>query len=181
MKHTAALSGASPGVDKITQRNVETIAAIEQAAISHRTFGEKIADSFAHIIGSWRFIIFQSILLGLWIILNVTAWIFHWDPYPFILLNLFLSFQSAYTGPILLMSQNRQSRLAERRNHLDLQINILSEQENTEMIHMLRLLCEKNGIALSKDPSVTVLEQPTEPETLLRQIEKTVERTEKGH
>src|SRR5690348_15429834 len=59
------------------------------------TIGQKIADTVASNMGSWRFIIIQSTILFLWVVANVTAWVFHWDPYPFILLNLALSFQAA--------------------------------------------------------------------------------------
>ena len=162
-------------VDQLTQRNVEIVAQMEKASIEQRTPGERVADGFASLLGSWRFIIIQSIVLAFWMTLNVIGWVKHWDPYPFVLLNLALSFQSAYTGPILLMSQNRQNRITERRSHLDLQINLLSEQENTEMLHLLRLLCEKNGIDLPRDPKVAVLEQTTEPTVLLDQITKAVE------
>ena len=62
-------------------------------------------------IGSWRFLIIQSVFLTFWIVLNAIAFIQHWDPYPFILLNLMLSFQAAYTGPILLIATNRQSQV----------------------------------------------------------------------
>ena len=71
-------------------------------------FGERLADRLAAIMGSWRFILLQTVALVSWVIWNVEANSF--DPYPFILLNLALSFQAAYTGPILLMSANRQAR-----------------------------------------------------------------------
>src|SRR5713101_7684290 len=73
------------------------------------TLGQHVADVIAATVGSWRFIIIQSILLAAWLILNVVGWINHWDPYPFILLNLALSFQAAYSAPIIMMSQNRAS------------------------------------------------------------------------
>lgn len=76
---------------------------------NRKSFGNKIADGFAKAVGSWSFIIGQSIILIIWIILNITAYIKHWDPYPFILLNLALSFQAAYAAPIIMMSQNRQA------------------------------------------------------------------------
>ncbi|MBV9902979.1 MAG: DUF1003 domain-containing protein, partial [Alphaproteobacteria bacterium] len=72
------------------------------------TMGQKIADAVASNMGSWRFIIIQSTILFFWVVANVTAFIFHWDPYPFILLNLALSFQAAYAAPFIMMSQNRQ-------------------------------------------------------------------------
>src|SRR6266705_1313324 len=73
------------------------------------TPGAKLADGVAEIVGSWRFIIIQSVLLGIWITLNMIAFVNNWDPYPFILLNLVLSFQAAYAAPIIMMSQNRQA------------------------------------------------------------------------
>src|SRR5207247_7432952 len=89
-------------------------------------------------------------LLLVWLVLNLVGWFYHWDPYPFILLNLALSFQAAYASPIIMMSQNRQAKLDERRNRLDLQINLLAEQENTEMLKLLRLLCKKSGIRVDE-------------------------------
>ena len=79
-----------------------------------RTFGERLADGVTAAVGSWPFIATQSVLLGLWIFANavlVRDWLGGepFDPYPFILLNLVLSFQAAYTGPVVMMSQNRQS------------------------------------------------------------------------
>jgi uncharacterized membrane protein len=73
------------------------------------TRGQRIADTVAATIGSWTFIIIQSIILTIWILLNLVAWMEHWDPYPFILLNLALSFQAAYAAPFILISQNRQA------------------------------------------------------------------------
>jgi uncharacterized membrane protein len=76
---------------------------------------QRLADRFAQIIGSWRFIIIQSAMLAVWITLNITAYVYRWDPYPFILLNLATSFQAAYAAPILMMSQNRQADDCARR------------------------------------------------------------------
>lgn len=74
-----------------------------------RTLGERVADSVAQAMGSWRFIIAQTVILAVWIGINVTAYLRHWDPYPFILLNLGLSTQAAYAAPLLQLSQNRQA------------------------------------------------------------------------
>ncbi len=93
------------------------------------TFGQRIADGFAAIMGSWPFIIVQSILLISWVTLNVTAWIQRWDPYPFILLNLVLSFQAAYAAPIIMMSQNRQSDKDRISADIDHQVNTKAEVE----------------------------------------------------
>ncbi len=78
---------------------------------SQLTIGQRIADAVAATMGSWTFIIAQSVALMFWIALNVTAYVQQWDPYPFILLNLALSFQAAYAAPFIMMSQNRQQEL----------------------------------------------------------------------
>ncbi|HTI70523.1 MAG TPA: DUF1003 domain-containing protein [Candidatus Limnocylindria bacterium] len=164
---------AKDSLETLTQRNVETIAKIEAASRSLRTRGERIADMIALCIGSWAFILTQAVLLAVWMILNLTGWLRHWDPYPFILLNLALSFQAAFAGPVLMMSQNRQSRFIERRNQLDLQINLLAEQENTETLRLLRLLCDKAGIGRDQSSGMQMLDEETQPDALMRQIAKT--------
>jgi uncharacterized membrane protein len=74
------------------------------------TFAERIADAAATGIGSWRFLIVQTIAVAAWIAFNVIGLVNHWDPFPFILLNLLFSVQSAYTGPVLLFAGNRQAQ-----------------------------------------------------------------------
>ncbi len=155
----------------ITRRNVELVAEMEKASEVGRTSGEWVADFVAAWVGSWPFLIVQSIVLAIWMALNVIAWQYRWDPYPFILLNLVLSFQAAYATPFILMSQNRQGELADRRNKLDLQINLLAEQENTEQLRLLRLLCEKAGVAVDKKTE-RALEEATEPGKILSQIDE---------
>ena len=165
--------------EELTEQNVETIAAMDRLSQRERTRGQRVADGFARVVGSWPFIIIQSIILGAWVILNITAWIKHWDPYPFILLNLALSFQAAYASPIIMMSQNRQSRVSDRRNHLDLQINLLAEQENTEMLRLLDKICKKLEIPV-EDSTLKILEQKTKPDSIIQEIEKRLEKHKKS-
>ncbi|MFY7777101.1 MAG: DUF1003 domain-containing protein [Elstera sp.] len=96
--------------------------------------GDRVSDHVAATVGSWRFIIIQSVILSIWIALNATAFIFHWDPYPFILLNLILSFQAAYTAPIIMMSQNRQAEVDRRNAAYDYAVNVKAELE-IELLH----------------------------------------------
>ena len=98
------------------------------------TPGQRIADAVAANMGSWRFIIIQSTILAFWIALNITAWIRHWDPYPFILLNLALSFQAAYAAPFIMMSQNRQQDIDRQRAEDDYRVNVKAELE-IESLH----------------------------------------------
>lgn len=98
------------------------------------TIGQRIADKVAATMGSWNFIIIQSILLSVWIVLNVTAFIQRWDPYPFILLNLALSFQAAYAAPFIMMAQNRQQDIDRKEAENDHRVNVKAELE-IELLH----------------------------------------------
>ncbi|MDB5419672.1 MAG: hypothetical protein JWP50_3091 [Phenylobacterium sp.] len=98
------------------------------------TLGQRVADTVAATMGSWRFIIIQSALLAAWVALNVTAFVRHWDPYPFILLNLALSFQAAYAAPFIMMSQNRQQDIDRKEAESDYKINVKAELE-IELLH----------------------------------------------
>mgnify|MGYP003328973410 FL=1 len=92
-------------------------------------FGDKLADSVANGMGSWRFIIWQTIIVLTWMGLNVIGFIQHWDPYPFILLNLIFSTQAAYAAPIIMMSQNRQNQRDREQALHDYQTNIDAKKE----------------------------------------------------
>ncbi|HEY5712660.1 MAG TPA: DUF1003 domain-containing protein [Allosphingosinicella sp.] len=114
------------------------------------TAGQRVADAVAATMGSWRFIIIQTTILALWIALNVVAWISHWDPYPFILLNLALSFQAAYAAPFIMMSQNRQQDIDRKHAEDDFRINIKAELE-IELLHQkIDALREKEVTALTE-------------------------------
>lgn len=93
--------------------------------------GEKFADWVYENLGSWRFILAQSILVAVWVLLNATAYMQAWDPYPFIFMNLIFSLQSAYTASLILMSQNRQDRL---KAHNDYLMNIRAEEESKAVL-----------------------------------------------
>jgi uncharacterized membrane protein len=103
-------------------------------ATAKLTLGQRVADGVAVTMGSWRFIIAQTVILLAWVALNVTAYVRHWDPYPFILLNLALSFQAAYAAPIIMMSQNRQQDIDRKQAESDYQVNIKAELE-IELLH----------------------------------------------
>lgn len=114
------------------------------------TAGQKIADFVASTMGSWRFIIVQTTILFFWIVLNITAYIQRWDPYPFILLNLALSFQAAYAAPFIMMSQNRQQDIDRKKAEADFNINIKAELE-IELLHQkIDELREKEVLSLTE-------------------------------
>lgn len=93
------------------------------------SFGARLSDSVANGMGSWRFIIIQSVIVLIWMGLNVVGFLQHWDPYPFILLNLLFSTQAAYAAPIIMMSQNRQSQRDRIQALEDYNTNIEAKKE----------------------------------------------------
>jgi uncharacterized membrane protein len=114
------------------------------------TLGQRVADAVAASMGSWTFIIAQSAILFIWIVLNLTAWVQKWDPYPFILLNLALSFQAAYAAPVIMMSQNRQQDIDRKAAEHDYQVNIKAELE-IELLHQkIDQLREKEVLVLTE-------------------------------
>lgn len=114
------------------------------------TLGQRVADRVAATMGSWPFIIVQTTILIFWIALNLTAFVQRWDPYPFILLNLALSFQAAYAAPFIMMSQNRQQDVDRREAANDYKINIKAELE-IELLHQkIDELREKEVLKLTE-------------------------------
>lgn len=98
------------------------------------SLGQRVADSVASVMGSWKFIILQTVILIAWVSMNLIAVARSWDPYPFILLNLALSFQAAYAAPIIMMSQNRQQDIDRMAAENDYKINVKAELE-IELLH----------------------------------------------
>ena len=103
-------------------------------AAARLTLGQRIADAVATVMGSWTFIIVQSAILFVWITVNLVGAMRSWDPYPFILLNLALSFQAAYAAPVIMMSQNRQQDIDRKAAENDYRINVKAELE-IELLH----------------------------------------------
>jgi uncharacterized membrane protein len=97
------------------------------------SFGDIVADRVTREIGSWRFIVAYLGFLVVWVTINTVAWLSHWDPYPFIFLNLVLSFQGAFAAPIILMSQNRQEERDRLNEHYDHAVNRKAEREVAAM------------------------------------------------
>lgn len=140
----------------------------EHDELAPPTRAQRLADRVASTMGSWRFIIFQSTAILVWISGNVLAGNSAWDPYPFILLNLLLSFQAAYTAPAIMMSQNRQSEMDRRHAQNDYEINVKAELE-IELLHeKIDTLKEQELLALTQavrdlSAQIRVLTQAARP------------------
>ena len=115
------------------ERRTKIIPKKEVASLRTLTLGQRAADKLTKWAGSWTFIISIGFFIFFWIYLNLTAYLRHWDPWPFILLNLFLSCIAALQAPIILMSQNRTTERDRARAEYDYAVNRKAEREITEI------------------------------------------------
>lgn len=154
-----------------TYRNIQEICAIEQEALRARTIAQRISDVIADQAGRMWFIAVHAIWFVVWVALNLGALgqVRVFDPFPFSLLTMIVSLEAIFLSLFILMSQNRSQRHADQRGHLDLQINLLAERENTKMLQMLQALCEKHGLHV-KDAELEQLSERTEPQQVLKEL-----------
>jgi uncharacterized membrane protein len=124
------------------------------------TFGQRVSDKLADIAGSWPFIFCFGIVLGTWVLLNSVALIHHWDKYPYILLNLFLSMLAAVQAPVIMMSQNRQEDRDRIRAESDYEVNLKAEIEIQQLHQKLDGLREKqwNDLLTIQKQQIDLLE-----------------------
>ena len=124
-------------------KNVRAVAELERHAFHQRTRSERIIDGVTQLAGSPYFIVGHAVWFGLWVFANHRPAAF--DPYPFSLLNVLVSLEAIFLTSFVLMTQNRMTHQADKRAHLDLQVNLLAEQELTAILQMLYALCQKAG------------------------------------
>ena len=175
-------ASASPGgkdpyrgarsVEELTERNVEAIHRLENGAQRQQGALDALADKVSAFCGSTRFLWVHVLWFAAWIGGNVGLGAHAFDPYPFTFLTLVVSLEAIFLSSFILISQNRASRVSDRRNQLDLQINLLTEQENTKMLQMLQRISRAVGVTDHGDPSLDVLEQATRPDKLAEQIDR---------
>jgi uncharacterized membrane protein len=140
--------------------------------MARRTRADRIAAAIAHFCGDMKFVAIHVALFSGWIAYNSLPWFKHFDPYPFTFLTLVVSLEAIFLSTFILISQNYEMRVSERRNQLDLQINLLAEQENTKMLQILDRIAKKVGAHTGDDAQVRALEEATRPEALVEQIEE---------
>jgi uncharacterized membrane protein len=131
-----------------TKFNIEAVARLEHEALGRRTTTERASDAIAKFVGSVAFLLLQLLLVLAWSAINlrVIPGVKSFDPFPFGILALVISSESVLLTIFVLISQNRMTRQAERRSHLDLQVGMLSEQELTTMLQMQHKICQRLGI-----------------------------------
>ena len=167
--------------DELTGRNVDTVIRLEREMRERRTRGDRAIDAITAFCGSMPFVYVHAIWFGLWIGVDVIRHGHVFDPYPYELLTLIVSLEAIILSTFILISQNRDAKNNDRRNHLALQIALLSEQESTKILKMLDLIARKLDAADESDPTVAVLEESTRPERLVEQIDKAMNAEKARH
>lgn len=152
-----------------TRKNVNKVIELEKAQKENRTAGEKMSEGIAAFCGSMVFVWVHVAWFGSWILVNSVFQFYQFDPFPYTFLTLVVSLEAIFLSTFILISQNHETQLTERRNHLDLQINMLSEQENTKMLELLQAIAEKVGIAYDDEGMEPLLES-MEPGKLMEEI-----------
>ncbi len=161
-------------VEELTAQNVKSIAALEREAQDSGKTSDLIAAAITRFCGSMAFVWVHVIFFTTWILGNTLLPMKPLDEFPFSFLTLVVSLEAIFLSTFIMISENRQERIDERRSHLDLQINLLAEQENTKMLELLGKIATKLGINAGDDPSISVLEQATRPERLVEQIDESI-------
>ncbi len=157
--------------ESTTHRNIRNICEMEKASLARRSFSAQVGDVIATQAGKMWFIVFHIVWFAIWLALNIGD---HaspsFDPFPFSLLTMIVSLESIFLSLFILMSQNRSGLQADQRNHLDLQINLLAEDENTKILQMLQALCEHHKLPIAGDPEIVAMAQKTEVHQVLSDL-----------
>ena len=159
-------AGVPAGIPEPAARNIEAIAALEREALDDRSRLDKFTDAVTAAAGSPIFIVGHAVWFAGWIVLNMTR-DHPFDPYPFGLLMLIVSLEAIFLSAAVLMTQNHMQRVADKRAHLDLQVNLLAEQELTTMLKMLTQISQRLGVEVAAaDPSVEQHLKDTDIQTI---------------
>ena len=157
---------------KIIRRNVERIRSMERWSKRNRTWADRVAELVARFCGHMGFVWVHAALFAAWIGWNTVPSLPRFDPYPFTFLTLCVSLEAIFLSSFILIAQNYEMRLTERRTQLDLQINLLAEQENTKILVLLQAMARKMGALEEDDPEIAALAEAVRPETISQEIEE---------
>lgn len=163
-------------LEKQILKNRKAIKSFKAKADKSRTFAEKFADWMTVTFGSVEFLVLNVGWFVLWVMMNIGMFpgIVPFDPYPFGMLTTIVSLEAIVLAVFVLISQNRAAEVADLREEVNFQLGIISEQEITKMLSILKLIAEKNHIDLSKDALLEEMMQPTNMEKIERTLEKQI-------
>jgi uncharacterized membrane protein len=166
------LAGKAAAPSASAAKNIRAIAELERAALHERTRLDRFTDAVTESAGSPAFIIVHAAWFTIWIGVNVARPSF--DPYPYNLLTLAVSLEAIFLTSFVMMTQNRMTRQADRRAHLDLQVNLLAEQELTAILQMVTALCERTGVS-ARDAHVADMVKDTDIHTIAEALDRELE------
>lgn len=169
---TATPAPPHSAADALMRENVESMRRVDETALAKRSRADRMASFIANFCGSLPFVWLHAAAFSLWLGFNSWPGIDHVDPYPFTLLTLIVSLEAIFLSSFILISQNYELRISDRRNQLDLQINLLTEQENTKMLQLLERIAKKVGVDTGNDRDIHMLKEATDPEKLIAQIDQ---------
>lgn len=165
--------------DELTEKNVRMIVEHENSAKTSVSAGERVAVRVAAFCGSMTFVWLHVAWFSMWIFFNTSDWLAqHPDPFPFTFLTFLVSLEAIFLSAFIMISQNQETRLTEQRSHLDLQINLMTERENTQMLKMLQSIAAKIGAEFEADPDLSALQESTRPDRLMEQIDKATQQSQ---
>ncbi len=154
------------------EKNIRAIANLEHEALNQRTVAERVSDAITRVTGSMTFVILHILAFALWVLVNLN-WVpgvRAFDPFPFGVLTLIVSTEGVFLAIFILISQNRMTRQADQRSHLNLQINLLAERETTKMLQMLQAIYNHLGLGQVQDEETRELVEELQLERLAREI-----------
>ena len=160
-----------------TQSHIDSIARQEHEFLEQRTLSERMSDRIAGFAGSMLFVLIHVLLVGIWVLINTSraSWTPRFDPYPFSLLGMIVAVEAVVLSSFILMRQNRMAKRGERRDHLNLQVDLIAEKEVTKLLQMVQAICEHMGlIHIAEDKEVEEFSQATSVDTLAQRLEDTL-------
>jgi len=167
-------SSARQLLDRLAERR-QRMGAFRARANERRSKAERIADRLTQVMGSVPFLIFHILLFALWLSVNtgLIKILPQYDPFPFGLLTMALTLEQSLLTIFIIMSQNRASEIADLRNEIDLQVNIVAEEEISKALRLLRLIGERLEIdEIINDPELALMEEPLDHAEMEKQTQR---------
>jgi uncharacterized membrane protein len=160
---------------RVTERNIATVANLERSLIDDRSWLDRLASAISGFTGSIYFVLVHLVWITLWFVINTGHFfgVRKFDPYPFIFLSMIVSVEAVLLSTFVLMKQNRMAERVDQRDHLNLQIDLLAEEEITKILQLQKLICEHLQIPVaSEDPAVNELAEATPIQTLAEELRR---------
>lgn len=155
---------------EILSRNAEQVARIESRDRDAMVWSERFAETITGITGSMWFVVIHVIWFSAWLVLNLASPV-AWDPPPFGVMTLVVSLEAIFLSVFVLISQNRQAQAADRRSKVDLQVNMMTEQELTKLLELVRDIHDHLDTGRRHDPELEAMQEHTSVEKIAEEVQ----------